>query len=151
MLFKVKGFRELTIRELYEIYKLRAEVFVVEQNCPYQDVDEMDLSAHHVMLQDEDLLVGYSRILPPGVSYPEPAIGRVLVKKQYRQKGLGILLMNHSIAKTIELHQAEEIVISAQTYLLGFYESLGFIKEGEEYHEDDIPHTRMRYRLREQN
>jgi ElaA protein len=143
--FIVKQFAELTTLELFEIYRLRSRVFVQEQNCAYQDVDEKDLLAHHVMMMDGDRMEGYSRILPPGASYPEPAIGRVLVDKGYRGKGTGKQLMEYSIHKARELFGGGAIVISAQQYLTRFYEQLGFTVEGETYWEDDIPHVRMRY------
>jgi ElaA protein len=145
--FVVKKFDELSTRELYEIYRLRSRVFVQEQNCAYQDVDEKDLNAFHVMMMEDDRLEGYSRLIPPGVSYNEPSIGRVLIDKNYRGKGTGRLLMEYSISKSRELFNSTEIVISAQQYLSRFYEQLGFVPEGETYWEDDIPHVKMRYQV----
>jgi ElaA protein len=145
--FIVKKFDELTTRELYEIYKLRSKVFVVEQNCAYQDVDDKDLAAAHLMLWDEGRLEGYARVIPPGMSYAEASIGRVLVEKVQRGQGAGKILMEYALAKCRELYNSKEIVISAQTYLTRFYEQLGFSAEGETYWEDDIPHVRMRYQV----
>jgi len=147
MNFLLKQFNQLSLRQLFEIYKLRSEVFVVEQRSAYQDVDDKDLVAHHfLMLQDEEL-AGYCRILPPKVSYKEPAIGRVVVNKGFRGKDLGKLLMKQAIDETKKLFPNQNIVISAQLYLLKFYTELGFTEEGENYLEDDIPHIKMRLKL----
>jgi ElaA protein len=144
MEFLIKEFNALTAKQLFEIYKLRSEVFIVEQNCAYQDIDDMDASAKHVMLFDKDVLAAYARILPPGISYKEPAIGRVVVKKTFRGKDLGKLLMQQCIDQLQDTYTNSDIVISAQSYLLKFYSDLGFKAEGKEYLEDDIPHTKMR-------
>ena len=144
MEFFIEEFNALTAKQLFEIYKLRSEVFIVEQNCAYQDLDDMDASAKHVMLFDQDVLAAYARILPPGISYKEPAIGRVVVKKTFRGKDLGKLLMQQCIDQLQDTYTNSEIVISAQSYLLKFYSDLGFKAEGKEYLEDDIPHTKMR-------
>lgn len=148
MQFILKQFQELTVSQLYEIYKLRNKVFVVEQNCPYEDVDEKDPESYHFMMLEGQTLAGYCRILPPGISYAEPAIGRVVVDPDFRGKNSGRLLMNNCIKQTFELFHNQEIVISAQTYLLKFYTELGFVPEGEEYPEDDIPHIKMRLKVR---
>ena len=144
MEFFIEEFNALTAKQLFEIYKLRSEVFIVEQNCAYQDIDDMDASDKHVMLFDKDVLAAYARILPPGISYKEPAIGRVVVKKTFRGKDLGKLLMQQCIDQLQDTYTNSEIVISAQSYLLKFYSDLGFKAEGKEYLEDDIPHTKMR-------
>lgn len=144
MEFLIKEFNSLTTKQLFEIYKLRSEVFIVEQNCAYQDIDDMDASANHVMLFEKDVLAAYARILPPGISYKEPAIGRVVVKKNFRGKDLGKLLMQQCIDQLQDTYKNSDIVISAQSYLLKFYSDLGFKTEGKEYLEDDIPHTKMR-------
>jgi ElaA protein len=145
MNFIIREFDKLSVKELFQLYRLRSEVFVVEQNCAYQDVDDKDLSAIHVLLYDEDLLAGYCRILPPSVSYKEPSIGRVATSAQFRGKGLGKLLMKQSLTQTLELFKHQDVVISAQTYLIRFYKELGFKTEGEGYDEDGIPHIKMRY------
>jgi ElaA protein len=144
MNFIIKKFHELNAREIFEIYKLRSEVFVVEQNCAYQDVDDKDLVAIHVLLFKKEILAGYSRILPPSVSYKEPSIGRVAVAKEFRGQEFGKMLMKESIHKVLELFKNQDIVISAQTYLIRFYKELGFEPEGEGYLEDEIPHQKMR-------
>ena len=146
MEFIFKQFNDLNNNQLFEIYKLRAEIFIVEQNCAYQDVDEFDKKAFHLLLMEAETLAAYARIIPPGISYKEPAIGRVVVKKTFRGKDLGKNLMKESILRTQQLYKGRDIVISAQSYLLKFYSELGFVAEGEGYHEDDIPHTKMRLR-----
>ena len=93
MEFILKGFNDLSNDQLFEIYKLRSEVFIVEQNCAYQDVDDIDKKAQHLLLMMGQTLAAYARIIPPGISYNEPSIGRVVVKKQYRGKDLGKILM----------------------------------------------------------
>lgn len=140
-----KYFEELSLRELYEIGRLRQEVFVLEQNCPYVDFDGKDLYCYHLMGFDENnRLVAYSRIVPKGVSYEDYiSIGRVITSGLVRKSGLGRILMHESISVCEKLFGKSDIKISAQTYLLNFYESLGFVSTGKEYLEDDIPHTEM--------
>ncbi|MDO8998691.1 MAG: GNAT family N-acetyltransferase [Bacteroidota bacterium] len=144
MEFILKNFNQLSIKQLFEIYKLRSEVFVVEQNCAYQDIDEVDMKAKHLMLFENDILTAYTRIIPPGITYKEPAIGRVVVKKSYRGKDLGKLLMQQSIDVMKDSFKNLDILLSAQSHLVKFYTDLGFKAEGQEYLEDDIPHTKMR-------
>jgi ElaA protein len=143
--FNCKKFEDLTVFELYEILALRAEVFCVEQNCPYQDMDGKDLQSWHNMGRDENgKLVVYTRLLPEGLSYiGYTSIGRVVNSPLVRGTGVGKILMQDSINKAIELFGNQPIKIGAQTYALGFYERLGFVSTGEEYLEDDIPHTKM--------
>ena len=148
MKFAVFAFGQLSAHQLHDIYKLRSAVFVVEQNCAYQDVDDKDLEAHHVVCYQDGDLIAYSRLLPPGISYPEPSIGRVVVRSDHRRRGLGEELMRFSLDACKQLFRAEQVVISAQCYLESFYENLGFVAEGEPYPEDDIPHRRMRLRFR---
>ncbi len=140
-----KYFEELSLIELYEIGRLRQEVFVLEQNCPYVDFDGKDLYCYHLMGFDENnRLVAYSRIVPKGVSYEDYiSIGRVITSGLVRKSGLGRILMLESISVCEKLFGKSDIKISAQTYLLKFYESLGFVSTGKEYLEDDIPHTEM--------
>ena len=144
MEFIVKEFNSLSVKQLFEIYKLRSEIFIVEQTCAYQDVDDLDLISFHFMIFNNDELAAYARILPPGIAHVEPAIGRVVVKKSFRGKDLGKLLMQQCIDKTLDLYKNQDIVISAQSYLIKFYTDLGFKKEGHGYLEDNIPHTQMR-------
>ena len=138
-------FSALSPGELYEIMALRQEVFVVEQNCPYLDADGKDPLGWHLMGRDEQgRLAAYVRILPAGVSYPEyPSIGRVVTAPFARRMGYGKELMETAIRQLYNLFGRQPIKIGAQTYLLKFYESLGFRSTGEEYLEDGIPHTKM--------
>ena len=144
MEFILKDFSSLSIKELFDIYKLRSQIFIVEQNCAYQDVDDKDVISHHLMVTDNTKLIGYCRILPPNSSYKEPSIGRVAVTKDSRNKGFGKLLMKHAINETRKMYKNQFIVISAQFYLLRFYSDLGFTAEGPQYLEDNIPHIKMR-------
>lgn len=143
-----KPFGDITVFELYDIMALRAEVFVVEQNCPYLDADGVDLHSHHLQLRDQaGKLVAYTRLIPPGISYHDYAsIGRVVNSPSVRGSGIGKFLMEESLRHMARLWPAERIKIGAQTYLLRFYEQLGFESTGEEYLEDGIPHTKMIYR-----
>jgi ElaA protein len=139
-----KYFRELTGIELHNIYYLRCLVFIVEQNCAYQDVDENDLSAQHVLLSEQDRLIAYTCILPPDKTSNCPRIGRVVVHPDFRGKKFGQGLMKTSIEKCKQDYPGLDIKISAQSHLKSFYLELGFISEGDEYLEDNIPHIGMR-------
>ena len=139
-----KTFSELTTDELYAILRLRTEVFVVEQNCVFQDMDNKDQQSHHLMGWIGNDLVAYVRILPAGLSYAEPSIGRVVSDPRYRGIGAGRELMKEAIKRTIELHGKQSIRIGAQLYLLKFYSSLGFVAEGDVYLEDGIEHIEMK-------
>jgi ElaA protein len=139
-----KYFDELTAAELYAVMQLRNEVFVVEQNCPYQDADDKDLQSWHLMGWDGAKLVAYTRIIPPGIAYADVAsIGRVVTAPQSRGTGAGRQLMLLSITKTLEQFNVKTIKIGAQLYLEKFYQSLGFVQCGPGYLEDDIPHIPM--------
>ena len=138
-----KPFDELSPAELYEVIKLRNEVFVVEQNCVFQDADGKDPDCHHLLIFKEHSLVAYSRIVPPGVSYPEPSIGRVVTSLLVRRKGMGRILMNRSLEKTYELFGRVDIKIGAQLYLHDFYGSFGFKQCSDVYDEDGIDHIEM--------
>ena len=139
----LKKFDELTAAELYAIIKLRNEVFVVEQNCVYQDADDKDQLSYHFTGWDGATLVAYTRIIPPGISYSEASIGRVVTSPKYRKTGAGKILMQESITKVFSRFNCSKIKIGAQVYLTKFYESLGFFKSGHEYLEDGIPHIEM--------
>ena len=138
-------FDQLLPSELYEILALRQEVFVVEQNCPYQDCDGKDLQSWHLMGRNESgKLICYTRLLPPGVSYPGySSIGRVVSSPLARGTGAGKILMERSIEFCTHLFGPGPIKIGAQSYLLKFYEGFGFVSTGEEYLEDGMPHTKM--------
>jgi ElaA protein len=143
MLWTLKPFDDLTAKELYDILKLRNEVFIVEQNCPYQDLDDKDLYAFHLMGMMENKLLAYSRLLAPGISYSESSIGRVVSSPASRKTGMGKKLMKESILQIRNLFQTDTIRIGAQLYLQKFYESFGFIQDGDGYLEDNIPHIIM--------
>jgi ElaA protein len=141
--FKIKTFQELSIDELYAILQLRSEIFVVEQNCVYQDIDGKDEKALHVIGLFEGKIVAYARLFNTGLYFDSPSIGRVVVKSNFRDQKWGHQLMKNAI-QAIELQFAsKQITISAQLYLKKFYESHGFIQVGEGYLEDGIPHIRM--------
>ena len=139
----VKTFNELNTKDLYQLLELRSAVFVVEQDCVYQDVDGKDQKAIHVLGIKEDKLVAYTRMFGPGDYFNNPSIGRVVVAQDQRQFGYGKVIMEASIADLESRYPDKTIELSAQTYLLKFYNSLGFKETGEEYLEDGIPHVRM--------
>ena len=141
MKLKVKHFSQLGAQELFEIYKLRVSVFVVEQNCPYQEVDDGDREAYHVWLADEAGIQAYARVLPPGVTFPGASIGRVIAVK--RRCGLGSQIVEAAIETAKEKFHADAITIEAQVYARTLYEKLGFVQTSEEFLEDGIPHIRM--------
>lgn len=143
MNWEIKTFNELNNKELYELLKLRSKVFVVEQDCVFLDMDDKDQKSLHVLGFVENVVVAYSRLVPPGVSYKEVAIGRVVTDPDYRRKGMGKELMRISIDNIYEVFGKQTIRIGAQCYLQTFYESLGFIKDSDEYLEDGIPHIEM--------
>ena len=141
--FQIKTFNELSVNELYYILQLRSEVFVVEQNCVYQDIDGKDKKAMHVVGTFEGEIVAYARIFKKGDYFDNASIGRVVVSADCRTRKWGYNLMETAI-QAIEIHFNEtKITISAQLYLQKFYESLGFTKVSEMYLEDDIPHIEM--------
>jgi ElaA protein len=140
---RVKAFQDLTVFELYELLKLRSEVFVVEQNCVFQDMDDKDQKCSHLMLFVDSQLVGCSRLVPAGVSYQEMSIGRVITAASVRGKGLGKVVMELSIEACRQLFGGGDIRIGAQTYALGFYAALGFVAAGDTYDEDGIEHIEM--------
>jgi ElaA protein len=143
MKWTIKSFTELTPGELYSIMQLRNEVFVVEQNCVYQDCDNKDQPSFHLLCTRDEQLIAYTRLVPPGISYKEPSIGRVVTSPAVRRTGIGIQLMQQSVDACRMLFGNLPIRIGAQVYLLKFYQSLGFIEEGEIYDEDGIPHIEM--------
>ncbi|MCU0395102.1 MAG: GNAT family N-acetyltransferase [Chitinophagaceae bacterium] len=139
-----KPFDALSLQELYALLRLRSEVFVVEQNCVFLDMDDKDQHCHHLLGYKGDLLAAYTRIVPRGVSYDEYAsIGRVVTSPQVRGEGRGRELMEESIRRLHELYGVVPIKIGAQLYLKAFYNSLGFEQCGEVYDEDGIDHIPM--------
>ncbi|MEC5211173.1 ElaA protein [Psychrobacter sp. PL15] len=156
--FSIKTFDELTSVDLYHILKSRSQVFVVEQNCAYQDIDNLDLDCLHFIAHKDEALIGYCRIIAPEfntmVAHSSvsalgsmSAIGRVLVLPEYRGDGLARAIMIHAIKYCRKKYAKKPIAISAQTYLINFYESLGFVPNGEFYLEDGLEHVNMTLHL----
>lgn len=142
----IKHFNELNTKELYGILKLRSEVFVVEQRCIYQDIDGHDTDGFHLILKVENQIVGCLRILKKGVTFNQVSIGRVCVKESHRGQKIAQRMMKRAIRFIQSEIMEEEIKISAQTYLIKFYERLGFNEVSDKYLEDGIPHIDMIYR-----
>lgn len=143
-------FDQLEKDDLYTLLQLRQQVFIVEQNCPYLDADNIDRKAYHLLARSNTPnanLLGYLRVIPPGPEYTEPAIGRILTAQQARGKGLGRELMIRAIDFINTTHPCMQIKISAQLYLLDFYKDLGFDTISEPYDEDGIPHITMVHRV----
>jgi ElaA protein len=138
-----KKFEALSPYELYAILQLRNEVFVVEQNCVYQDADNKDLYSFHLMGWQAGKLIAYTRLIPPGIAYTEQSIGRVVTSPAARKSGFGRLLMQESIRESRKLFGNNVIRIGAQLYLKQFYASLGFVPIGGIYLEDGIEHVEM--------
>jgi ElaA protein len=143
MEIEIKNFEELTINELYMVLQLRGEVFVVEQNCVYQDIDGKDQKAMHVLGWQDNILAAYTRCFKGGDYFEEASIGRVIVKCNYRKFGYGHQIMKSSITEIQKRYKTNKIKLSAQQYLTRFYETHGFKKTGEGYLEDGIPHIAM--------
>lgn len=141
----VKHFSELTAKELFEIYKLRVSVFVVEQKCPYQEVDDADRTAYHLWLKDADGIEAYARVLPQGAAFPTAAIGRVIAVK--RRCGLGCKIVEAAIRVAKATLHADKLTIEAQVYARSLYEKHGFQQSSEEFLEDGIPHIQMQLSL----
>ncbi|CAM3688377.1 GNAT family N-acetyltransferase [Rheinheimera salexigens] len=146
MQWQVVTFSQLDTLTLYSLLQLRVDVFVVEQNCPYPELDDRDLelNTRHIILKKGDKVIAYARVLAPGVVFEDyPAIGRVCVSQTARRLSLGQVLVEKSIDVIAQLWPATDIYISAQCYLEQFYQQLGFNAAGESYLEDDIPHITM--------
>ena len=140
---KIRKFKELTTPELYEILSLRSKIFLVEQDCVYQDLDYKDQEAMHLFYSSNGKVIAYTRFFEPGIYFKEASIGRVVVDFNFRKKGLGHALIQESITAIQRLFSTSKITISAQKYLQNFYKSHGFKQLGQEYLEDGIPHIRM--------
>lgn len=141
--FKWSRLESLTSLELYEIIKARESVFVVEQNCPYQETDDLDPHAWHLSALVNGELAAYARVVEPGIKNSQPSIGRVMTLKKFRGVGIGRVLMEEAIKFTEQAYPENDIKILAQVYLQKFYESLGFHASSEPYDEDGIPHIDM--------
>ncbi|MBM7870420.1 ElaA protein [Clostridium pascui] len=143
----VKKFNELTPHDLYKILKERINVFVVEQNCPYEECDDKDLKSLHLYSEDKGRITAYCRLLYPGVSYNEAAIGRVLISEEYRRKGIAAKMLKKAI-EIIKDEMGEKCIkLSAQVYAKRLYEQVGFKECSEIYNEDGIPHVEMIYKF----
>lgn len=137
----IKPFDKLTTKELFHIYKLRVDVFVVEQQCPYHEIDDIDLISHHIYLQnDNSIILAYCRLYKQENTFH---IGRVIASQKH--KGYGTQIMKTAIEFAINNLHADSIIIEAQTYAQKFYEKLGFVQTSEPFEEDGIPHIRMKY------
>ncbi len=145
MTIEVKAWNQLSRKEINDIFSLRSEVFIVEQECIYQDVDGKDEKADHVLLIVNNKLVGYTRVFNENIYFKEASFGRAVVKKNHRGEGYGHLLVDKSL-KHLKTKKQLPIKISAQSHLKEFYSSHGFVAKGEEYMEDGIPHTAMYYK-----
>jgi len=137
------AYSQLTINDLYKILQLRSEIFVVEQDCVYNDLDGNDEQAFHFYIKDGANVVAYARVLPPNTRFSKASIGRLVVHKAYRFKGLARQLMNASASWAFKQWPIDTIYISAQKYLKGFYKSVGYKVISDEYLEDGIPHIKM--------
>ena len=144
-MLKTKKFNKLTNDELYEIMALRAEIFVVEQKCPYNDVDGKDKQSIHMWMEENGKIIAYIRIVDKGVSYDETSIGRVVVAKEERGRGLAREILEEGIKYITEKLGEKKITVGAQEYLKSFYESLGFVEVSDVYDEDGLPHLDMQY------
>ena len=145
MEIQIKTFDGLSVTELYDLLKLRSEVFVVEQECIYLDIDGKDQKALHVLGISEGKIVAYSRIFKAGDYFMSPSIGRVVVAKSHRKKGYAKIMMKAAMEYIFNSLKERQIELSAQTYLSRFYTELGFRIVGEAYLEDGIPHRKMIY------
>ena len=143
MQVQIKNFKDLAINELYDLMALRSAVFVVEQDCVYQDLDYKDQKAIHVLGYENEILVAYTRLFGPGDYFENASIGRVIVNPSYRSKHHGHAIMKTSILALQERYDVDQIEISAQSYLERFYETHGFKSKGSEYLEDGISHKKM--------
>ncbi|WP_419869416.1 GNAT family N-acetyltransferase [Chryseobacterium sp. CT-SW4] len=143
MIWKIKSFDEFTVPELYKVIKARVDVFVVEQNCPYADLDGYDEKAIHLWAEENGEVLAYCRIFDKGIKYNETSIGRVLTTEKGRGKSLGKQLIQYAIETIENRFRTSSVRISAQDYLLRFYGGFGFEDTGKKYLEDDIPHTEM--------
>ena len=142
---RVKSFKDLNTTELYNILQLRSDVFVIEQDCIYEDIDGKDQKSLHVLGFKDEKLVAYTRIFKPGDYFEDASIGRVVVAQNYRNHEYGYDIMKASIKAVKVNYNTETILISAQVYLKKFYNNLGFFETGDEYLEDGIPHIKMKY------
>ncbi len=143
--WQTSSFAELEVDALYDLLRLRQQVFVVEQDCVYLDLDGLDSAATHMLCREGGRLLAYQRCLPPGVSYPQSSIGRIVVAPEARGLRLGRDLVQRGIEHNLSRWPGSGIRLNAQAYLRRFYTELGFVAQGDEYDEDGIPHVQMLY------
>lgn len=144
--YEIKHYSVLSKDDLFEIMKLRVAVFVVEQKCPYMEIDEYDRVSYHVCLKDDDRILAYLRVLPPGCTFKDASIGRVIAAE--RRKGYGTMIVKMGINVAKEKFNCDRIVIEAQTYARSLYEKCGFVQSSDEFLEDGIPHIQMIYKIK---
>ena len=137
------NFDTISKEELYDVLSLRQRVFIIEQDCFYEDLDYSDQVANHLLLYKDNKLIGYSRVFPPGIKYDAASIGRIVTDSDYREKGYGRIVTQESIRFLKNNFPRSDIAISAQYRLVNFYEDLGFKRKGDVYLEDDIDHIKM--------
>ena len=138
-----KSFDQLSKHELYEVLKFRQLIFVVEQKSLYLDADGLDQCSEHLLVKKDGNLVGYLRLTPPKKKYKVPSLGRIAVQENMRGNNFGYEIVSEGLKKSNELYNSVYARISAQQYLINFYERLGFVVEGDIYDEDGIPHIQM--------
>ena len=139
----IKKFEDLTVNELYRILQLRVDVFIVEQNCPYHEIDDFDQMSYHAYIEEDGEIVAYIRVLPENTKFREVSVGRVISSQKMRGCGYGMIILKEGIKIAEEKFGAKEIRIEAQTYARKFYEKAGFVKDSDEFLEDGIPHIEM--------
>lgn len=140
----IKHYSKLTINEFHDLIALRIEVFIIEQNCPYQELDGLDKDADHLIVRSDEKIIATARLLKPGIVYPETAIGRVVTAPQFRHLKLGHLIMKSVLTYLVNEKHENAARLSAQSHLVNYYGKHGFVSTGKEYLEDGIPHTEMR-------
>lgn len=145
MQWRCLKFSELSTTQLYQLIKLRVDVFVVEQNCPYPELDDKDHQddVYHLLGYQREQLVACARLLPPDISYPQVSIGRIASSQAYRRHGVGKQLLTEALQQCDRLWPQQDIQIGAQVYLINFYQNFGFIRNSDDYLEDNIPHVDM--------
>ncbi|MCL1991173.1 MAG: GNAT family N-acetyltransferase [Defluviitaleaceae bacterium] len=142
MSWELKKFNALTNQELHDIFRLRVDIFVVEQACPYDEIDGKDPKSWHLMYKENGDIIAYARLLPPGLSFDEASIGRVVVAKAHRGRQLGYALMHEAVKRSLDIYK-KSIKIAAQAHLEAFYRVSGFVKASDIYLDDGIPHIDM--------
>lgn len=146
LLIETKTFSELSVPKIYEMYRFRIDVFVVERDCVYTEVDGKDFESLHLFIKKNEELIGYARIIPPGLKYEhDVAIGRVIVKKEYRKQKIGLILMENALKVAKNQWPTCDIRLSAQAHLEHFYNLVGFKRITDNYLEEKLPHVGMKY------